>query len=349
MAGGTGGHVFPALAVAAELQQRGHDVEWLGTRRGIEATLVPEAGIPLHIIAIEGLRGKSKVTLLKAPWLLLQAVLQALAVLRRVRPDVVLGLGGFASGPGGVAAKLLGKPLVIHEQNAVAGTTNRILAKIARRIVVAFPQSLPGSTLVGNPVRREISALPPPRERYSRRKGKIHLLVLGGSLGAQAINRMLPEALTAMDADTRPEIWHQTGPAHFDQTRELYSRHTLDAKVEPFIKDMASALGWADLVVARSGALTVSELTAAGVAAVLVPFPYAIDDHQTQNAQWLVQHDAAVLKAQSELTPASVKQLLQALMRDRSRLCDMACRARTLALPEAANQVANICQEVVCG
>jgi len=348
-AGGTGGHVFPALVVADILRSRGHVVEWLGTERGIEASIVPQASIPLHFITIEGLRGKGKVALLKAPWLLFKAITQAMIILRKVQPDLVLGFGGFVSGPGGLSAKLLKIPLVVHEQNAVAGTTNRILSKIAQRVLEAFPGSLPKALLVGNPVRSEIAALPDPKKRYGERKGRINLLILGGSLGALAINQLIPPAVAAINESERPQIWHQTGKAHLEQTTALYCHHQVDAKIEPFISDMTSAFAWADLVVSRAGALTVSEITAAGVAAILIPFPFAIDDHQTKNAQWLAQNDAAIVKSQDELTPELMNKLLCELSSNRERLCELACRARHLAHPESAHSVANICQEIVSG
>ncbi|TQV79512.1 undecaprenyldiphospho-muramoylpentapeptide beta-N-acetylglucosaminyltransferase [Exilibacterium tricleocarpae] len=352
MAGGTGGHVFPALAVAAVLRARGWQVDWLGTRRGIEAQLVPQAGIDLHYIAVAGLRGKGARAWLQAPWRLLRALGQALAIVRRVRPHVVLGLGGFASGPGGVAARLLGKPLVIHEQNAVAGTTNKILARIASRTLQAFPGSLPRGVVTGNPVRGEIAALAPPQQRYDARADNGaggNLLVLGGSLGALAINDLVPAAVNLLAPAARPHIRHQTGARHLQQTKARYRELAVEADIEPFIDDMAAALAWADLVIARAGALTVAELTAAGVAAVLVPFPFAIDDHQTKNAEWLAQQGAAVVKPQHELDASSLSLLLQELTGDRPRLKNMAVRARDLALPEAANQVADVCGEVANG
>ncbi len=348
MAGGTGGHVFPALAVAEVLRARGWRIDWLGTRRGIEARLVPDAHIDLHVIAVEGLRGKGARAWLRAPWLLLRALCQALRVVRRVRPDVVLGLGGFASGPGGVAARLLGKPLVIHEQNAVAGTTNKILARIASSVLQAFPGSLPGAALVGNPVRRDIAALQAPAQRYDARRRERaggNLLVLGGSLGALAINECVPAALQLLPLERRPTVWHQSGARHLQKTQALYAELGVEAEVEAFIDDMAAAFAWADLVVARAGALTVAELSAAGVAAVLVPFPFAIDDHQSKNAAWLAQQGAAVVKQQDELDAPSLAELLRQLTGDRPRLKNMAIRARALALPEAANHVALACQQ----
>lgn len=349
MAGGTGGHVFPALSVAQVLIDRGVDVCWLGTRRGIEAELVPGAQIPLRFIEVEGIRGKGISSLLKAPFLLLKALWQAMGVLKTEKPDVVLGFGGFASGPGGLAAKIQGKPLVIHEQNAVAGTTNKLLSRVASRVLEAFPSGLKNAQQVGNPVREAIKQLSPPEQRYSERKGAINLLVLGGSLGALAINELVPMALALLPADKRPDVWHQSGKAHAEKTAARYVQQQVNARVVPFIEDMAAAYGWADLVICRAGALTVSEVTAAGVASVLVPFPYAIDDHQTKNAEWLVKNDAALIKQQSDLDANTLAQVLDELMKDRGRLLGMAKKARALSLPEAANQVAEICLEVAHG
>ncbi len=349
MAGGTGGHVFPALSVAHALRERGVDVCWLGTRRGIEAELVPQAQIPLHFIDVEGVRGKGTLSLIKAPFLLLLALWQALRVFRHQQPDVVLGFGGFASGPGGVAARLQGKPLVIHEQNAVAGTTNRLLSKFASRVLEAFPTGLKNAQQVGNPVRATIAEMSPPEERYENRSNGLHLLILGGSLGALAINQLLPEALAQLSPEKRPQVWHQAGKAHAQVTSAAYLRHGVEAKVEAFVDDMAKAYAWADLVICRAGALTVSELSAAGVASVLVPYPYAIDDHQTKNGEWLVRHKAALIKQQCDLNAGQLARDLEELMSDRSRLVAMAKNARALSLPEAANQVADICLEVANG
>lgn len=349
MAGGTGGHVFPALAVAAKLIETGAVVEWLGTQRGIEAELVPNAGIKLNVLDIAGLRGKGAKAWLQMPWVLSKAVWQAMQVLRTYKPDVVLGLGGFASGPGGLAARILGKPLVIHEQNAVAGTTNRWLAKLAKRRLEAFPNSLANAEQVGNPVRAEITRLPEPQTRLQEHSGKPRLLVLGGSLGALKLNTLLPEALAGMSLEARPEVRHQTGRKHIDVTLQSYRDQDVEARVEAFIDDMADAYGWADLVVCRAGALTVSEITAAGVAAFFVPFPFAIDDHQSKNAGWLVDNEAAVMKQEQELSVALLQQELQHLLTSPARLRAMAVNARRLALPDAADRVAKICLEVANG
>lgn len=349
MAGGTGGHVYPALALAHELAQRGHAIHWFGTERGIEARLVPAAGYPLHLLDIGGVRGHSLATKLKAPLRIAKAVKQAAKVIRKVDPDVVVGLGGFAAGPGGIAAKLCRKPLVIHEQNAIAGTTNKILARFADRVLTAYPQALPHSCCIGNPVRPDIEALPVPTERFAGRTGRARLLVLGGSLGAVAINEVVPAALSRMPVDQRPQVRHQTGEKHLQSAQEHYNNAAVDAEVVPFIENMADALSWADLVVCRSGALTVAELAATGVGAILVPFPYAIDDHQTANAQFLANAGAAMVKQQRDLNDADLAALLLDLLGDHDQLLNMAEAARKLAAPQAANQFANICLELANG
>lgn len=347
MAGGTGGHVFPALAVAAELRARDHRVEWLGTRAGIEAQLVPAQGLALHCIRIAGVRGKGLAAKLLAPLQILRALWQALAVVRRLRPAVVLGFGGFASGPGGVAARLLGIPLVIHEQNAVAGTTNRLLARVASAAAEAFPGTLRGARYTGNPVRAEISALPAPAQRGVGSRRPLRLLVLGGSLGATAINEQLPAALALLAADQRPQVRHQCGRRHVAATTAAYGAVQVEAHIEPFIEDMADAYRWADFVVCRAGALTVSELTAAGLGAVLIPFPAAIDDHQTANGQWLVDSGAALMIQQRAFSPALLAERLQALSAEPARLLAMAECSRNNARPDAARQVAALCEEMM--
>ena len=351
MAGGTGGHVFPALAAAHSLQQQGIQVEWLGTRRGIEARLVPAANIPIHYITVSGLRGKGIVDILKACYQVVVALWQSLKVLRQVRPVCVLGMGGFASGPGGLAAWLSGKPLVIHEQNAVAGTTNRLLAKLARRVLQGYPLPLGGDKgeHIGNPVRGEIVRLPVPSERGIGSTGNLKLLVLGGSLGAKPINDILPATLAQMDETSRPEVWHQAGRDHDESVRALYQQHDVRARVEAFVDDMASAYAWADIVICRAGALTVAELSAAGTAAVMVPLPYAIDDHQTANARWLSDDRAGILLPQSEMTVKNLSNILQQFHTDRSALLAMASKARAKAKTDAAEQVAATCLEVADG
>jgi len=347
MAGGTGGHVFPALATARVLQRRGYDIVWLGTQQGIEARLVPAAGIPVEWLSVSGLRGKGAATLLAAPFRLLVAINQAMRAIRRHQPRVVLGAGGFASGPGGIAAWLLGRPLVVHEQNAVAGLTNRVLARLARRVLEGFPDSF-GSGVraerVGNPVRPEIVAIAPPERRYAGREGAVRLLVFGGSQGAARLNAVLPAAIGELPAALRPAVLHQTGKHNFEETVQAYRSRGIEADVRPFIDDMASAYGWADLAVCRSGALTVSELAAAGVPAILVPFPAAVDDHQTRNAQYAVQAGAAKLLPEGDLTPISLAALLRALLEaGRPLLLRMAVAARASAIVDADERLADAC------
>ncbi|KEA65384.1 UDP-N-acetylglucosamine--N-acetylmuramyl- (pentapeptide) pyrophosphoryl-undecaprenol N-acetylglucosamine transferase [Marinobacterium lacunae] len=349
MAGGTGGHVFPALATADALRARGVEVEWLGTAAGIEADVVPRAGITLHCIDVRGVRGKGRLKQLLAPFGLLLAIWQAFGVMRHVKPDAVLGMGGFASGPGGLVAWLTGKPLVIHEQNAVAGTTNRILARFAKQILQAFPGAFKGQdkgSVVGNPVRGPILKLAQPEQRYANREGALRLLVVGGSLGAKAINDLVPEALSILPPSERPEVWHQTGKRNIDEVRKRYEAFGVEGRVVPFIEHMDEAYGWADLVLCRAGALTVSEIAIAGVASILVPLPHAIDDHQTANAGFLSESDAGVRVAQKDLDAEKLVQLLKTLG-DRGNLLNMASAARALAEPEASERVAQVCLEVM--
>ncbi|WP_372739324.1 undecaprenyldiphospho-muramoylpentapeptide beta-N-acetylglucosaminyltransferase [Neptunomonas sp.] len=347
MAGGTGGHVFPALATAHCLQEEGVCIHWMGTQIGIESTVVPNADITLHTIDVQGLRGKGRLSLLLAPFKLLKAIWQAVKVVRAVKPDVVLGMGGFASGPGAVAARLLGVPLVIHEQNAVAGMTNRISAKLAQRILVAFPGAF-GSALkveqTGNPVRGAILELPEPQQRYDQRSGAINLLIVGGSLGAKAINELVPQALAQMAVDERPNVWHQAGKQNFEATQQTYNRLNVSARVDAFIEHMDEAYGWADLVICRSGALTVSELAIAGVPALLIPFPFAVDDHQTGNARYLEQAGAAWIIQQADLKSDDLVGILRNKT-DRGLLAGMALKARSVAKPGASKHVAKICLE----
>jgi len=348
MAGGTGGHVFPALAVAQALGARGAAVAWLGTERGLEARLVPAAGLPLHTLPVAGLRGRGVGAWLAAPFRIARAVAAAARLLRSLSPDVVLGMGGYAAGPGGVAAWLLRRPLVIHEQNAIPGLTNRLLAPLARRVLAAFPGAFPEGpkvTVTGNPVRAEIAALPAPAARWAGRTGPTRLLVLGGSQGARALNEALPAALARLPAAARPAVRHQAGPAHAEAVRAAYARVGVAAEVLPFIEDMAAAYAWADLVVARAGALTVAELAAAGVGALLVPYPHAVDDHQRANARWLERAGAAEIVTEP-LEPAALAARLAALLAGREALLRRAEAARRAALPDAAERVAAVCLEV---
>jgi UDP-N-acetylglucosamine--N-acetylmuramyl-(pentapeptide) pyrophosphoryl-undecaprenol N-acetylglucosamine transferase len=353
MAGGTGGHVFPALAAARVLRERGYEPLWLGTQRGMEAKLVPQHQIPIEWITISGLRGKGVATVLLAPFKLLRAVWQSLLVMRRVRPSVVLGAGGFVSGPGGLAAWLSRRPLVIHEQNAIAGMTNRWLSRFARRVLEAFPNSFPArvkAECVGNPVRREIAALAAPEKRYADRKGALRVLVIGGSQGAARLNAVVPAAIAEIDVAMRPLVIHQAGERHIAQARELYAKYNVQADVRAFIDDMAEMYAWADLIVCRAGALTVSEIAAAGLPAIFVPFAAAVDDHQTRNAMFLVDAHAAVLIPESDLTPVRLSDELQTLLNaGRSRLADMATQARSLAKIDADVRLADACVAVAGG
>ena len=346
MAGGTGGHIFPGLAVAECLRARGVPVAWLGAVGGMETTVVPAQRIALHLVPVGGLRGKGLKTRLLAPWMVLRALFASLAVLRRVKPRSVLSMGGYVAGPGGVAAWLLRRPLLVHEQNAVAGFTNRKLARLARGVLVGFAGALPRSTWVGNPVRAAIGALPSPGERLTAHQDPPRLLVLGGSLGARALNRVLPQALARMDSAHRPQVIHQCGSRGLDEARQAYADAGVRADVVAFIDDMAGTYGWADLAVCRAGALTVAELAAAGLGALLVPFPHAVDDHQTRNAEVLVARGAAELIQESELNAEILQQRLTALLGDRRGLLAMAQAARALAKPDAASVIADACTEV---
>lgn len=346
MAGGTGGHIFPGLAVADVLRAQGVPVAWLGATGGMETQVVPAHGIELHEVSVGGLRGKGWKARLGAPLMLARALVSSLAVLRRLRPRSVLSMGGYVAGPGGVAARFSATPLLVHEQNSVAGYTNRKLAGWARRVLVGFDGALPGAQWVGNPVRAAIAALPVPAERFAKRSGRARLLVLGGSLGARALNLALPKALAQLPPQARPEVLHQCGKRGLDEARKAYAAAGVEAEVVPFIDDMAARYGWADLAVCRAGALTLAELTAAGLGAVLVPFPHAVDDHQTRNAEALVAVGAAELMKESDLDVQQLAQRLEALLGDRERLQAMAEAARTLAKPDAADVIARACLEV---
>jgi len=346
MAGGTGGHVFPALAVAETLRAQGARVFWIGTHRGMESRLVPDHGFEMEWVGIEGVRGKSLGQMLRAPFRLTSALLQARRILKRREADLVLGMGGFVSGPGGLAARALGLPLVIHEQNFVPGMTNQWLAPVANRVFEAFPGSFAvgrRAIATGNPVRRSILDLPEPRARFAAREGAPRLLILGGSLGAKALNETVPLAVAGLAAGMRPEIRHQAGERTLETAREAYRSAGVEADVVPFIRDMAEAYAWADLVVCRSGALTVSELAAAGVPSVLVPYPFAVDDHQVGNARYLADAGAARLIIQRDLTAAGLTAQLAELLGDRSLLLGMAETARRLAQPDAAERIAATC------
>ncbi|WP_345780289.1 undecaprenyldiphospho-muramoylpentapeptide beta-N-acetylglucosaminyltransferase [Thermomonas sp.] len=338
MAGGTGGHIFPGLAVAQALRDAGARVRWLGADGGMETRLVPQQGIAIDTIAVKGVRGKGLLTLLGAPLRVLQAVRAAAAVLRRERPDAAISFGGYAAGPGGIAARLAGIPLLVHEQNRAAGMTNKVLAKLARKVLVGFPQTFAKETLVGNPVRAQIAQVPPPEARGFDHGGPLRLLVLGGSQGARALNAAVPAAVAALGLPV--DVLHQAGEKLLDEARAAYAKAGVQARVEPFIADMAAAYGWADLVVCRAGALTLAELCAVGVGGVLVPFPQAVDDHQTRNAQYLVERGAALLLPQSDDLASRLGEVLKTLATDPGRRVGMARAARALARPDAARDVA---------
>ncbi len=347
MAGGTGGHVFPALALARLLRDASHEVVWLGTHKGIEARVVPADNIPIEWLSMSGLRGKGALTVALAPFKLVQSIWQALGVMRRRRPALVVGFGGFVTGPGGVAAWLTRRPLVIHEQNAIAGYSNRVLSHLARRVLSAFPKSFPPRVkdeVVGNPIRAEIVAQDPPPVRFARREGAIRVLVVGGSLGASRLNAVVPFAVAQLAKEGMTlHVRHQAGERGIDAARAAYATARVTGDVTPFIDDMARAYADADLVICRSGALTVSELAAIGVASVLVPFPAAVDDHQTYNAQFLVREGAAVLIADRDLTADRLSATLRELCAGRGKLLAMAERARLVARPRAAEDLAAAC------
>lgn len=348
MAGGTGGHVFPGLAVANYLKSAGWNVVWLGTQSGMEAKLVPQYGFEIKTIDFSGLRGKRAMTWLTLPFRLLRAFLQSIKVIREVQPNVVLGMGGYPAFPGGMMASLMNKSLLIHEQNSVPGLTNKVLARLADKVLLGFPGVIQNHNnnviYAGNPVREEISQLDSPEERFQGRQGKLKLLVIGGSLGAQILNTVVPKALKLLPEHSRPSVLHQAGAKHLDTLKRNYSEVKVDAELVDFIDDMATCYADCDLVICRAGALTVSELTAAGVASVLVPYPYAVDDHQTINAAFLSNQEAAVLLPQNELTPKKLEEIL--LENTREKLLGMAIAARALAKPDATRLVAQTCIEI---
>ncbi|WP_258192677.1 undecaprenyldiphospho-muramoylpentapeptide beta-N-acetylglucosaminyltransferase [Nitrosospira sp. Nsp2] len=348
MAGGTGGHVFPGLAVADYMKSAGWRVVWLGTEGGMETTLAPRQGYDLETIRFSGLRGKSIRNWFLLPLRLLLALWQSARVILRVRPDVVLGMGGYPAFPGGMMASLLAKPLLIHEQNSIPGLANRILANVADKVLLGFPGVIKSGAKVifsGNPVRHEISQLRSPAERYAARSGRLKLLVIGGSLGAQALNTILPQALNRIPQASRPSVTHQAGNRHLEALKKNYAEAGVEGELVTFIDNMAARYAECDLVICRAGALTVAELSAAGVASILVPFPYAVDDHQTCNAKFLSDRNAAVLMPQNELTPQVLAELLMGLSRE--SLMEMAINARELAKPEATRVVADECMKMI--
>ncbi|MEE8321496.1 MAG: undecaprenyldiphospho-muramoylpentapeptide beta-N-acetylglucosaminyltransferase [Gammaproteobacteria bacterium] len=349
MAGGTGGHIYPALAVADYLRQKGVPLFWLGTAKGLESRVVPQNGYQLLTINISGLRGKGILKWMMAPVILGLALFQSLLILFKRRPSVVLGMGGFVSGPGGLAAWLMRVPLYIHEQNAVAGLTNRMLAPMADIVMEAFPgafKALPNVKVTGNPVRPGLFEIISPEQRLrDREKNNLRLLVLGGSQGALVLNRIIPEVIGSVGNDFQIEVWHQSGDRHFESTVTRYQTLCIQGKIVPFIEDMTEAYAWADIVICRAGALTVAELAAVGVASVLVPYPYAVDDHQTANALYLSDNDGAILIAESDLTCDILARTLSELINSHTKLIEMAKKARLLAQPLATKTVAEMCLE----
>lgn len=342
MAGGTGGHIFPGLAVAEEARAAGWQVVWMGARGGMEERLVPRHGIPTAWIRARAARGKGLVHKLLLPLNLLYSFWESARHIRSLRPDVVLGMGGYVAFPGGMMASLLGRPLALHEQNAVAGLANRVLAGVADKVMVAFPDALKKAQWTGNPVRREIAAVPHPDERFAARPGPLRLLVVGGSLGAQALNEAVPRALALLPG--RPQVVHQSGEKHLEALRAHYAAAHVEGELVAFVDDMARRYAEADLVICRAGAVTIAELSAAGMASVLVPFPHAVDDHQTANARFLAERGAAILLPQRELTPQRLAEIIAGL--DRDALLAMARKARALGKPDAAQAVARECMEM---
>jgi UDP-N-acetylglucosamine--N-acetylmuramyl-(pentapeptide) pyrophosphoryl-undecaprenol N-acetylglucosamine transferase len=359
MAAGTGGHVYPGLSIAGELAAQGWRIVWLGTPDGIENTLVAKAGYPLERIAFSGLRGKGLLRWLLLPLNLLRAFWQCWRVMLRVKPDVALGMGGYVTFPGGMMAVLYGAPLVIHESNAVSGLANRVLAVIADRVLVGFPNAYdkpirnalpkllpkPGNAQwLGNPVRAEIAAVPVPAQRYAGRSGPLRVLVVGGSLGAQGMNKLVVEALAAMAASERPEVVHQSGAKLFDELKALYAATGVTADVLPYLDDMAARYTWCDVIVCRAGAMTVAEVAAAGVAAIFIPLPYAVEDEQSHNAAFLADQGAARIAQQKDTSPQQLADLLRSLTRE--ALQAMAEKARALGKPHATMQCAAECSGV---
>jgi UDP-N-acetylglucosamine--N-acetylmuramyl-(pentapeptide) pyrophosphoryl-undecaprenol N-acetylglucosamine transferase len=345
MAGGTGGHVYPAMAVADHLMAQGWKIVWLCTQGGMENRLIEGKGYDKAMISMQGVRGKGLIGWLLLPVKLVKAFSQSIKALKQHQPNVVLGMGGFAAFPGGLMAKALGKPLVIHEQNSVAGLTNKVLAKFATRVLAAFPAAFGDkATLVGNPVRSDIAHLPAPEQRFAGREDALRLLVVGGSLGAATLNKLIPQALAALPAEKRPQVVHQAGVKHIDVLKRNYEKAGVAVDARAFIDDMASMYAWADFVICRSGALTVAEVSVVGLGALMVPFPFAVDDHQTFNAAYLVEHGAAIRLQENFVTVAGLTEILSEL--NREQCMEMAKNARALGRPEATANVAAICKEV---
>jgi UDP-N-acetylglucosamine--N-acetylmuramyl-(pentapeptide) pyrophosphoryl-undecaprenol N-acetylglucosamine transferase len=351
MAGGTGGHVYPALAIAEHLREQGVKLFWLGTKTGLESHVAPENGFAFFTIDVSGLRGKNFSRWLLAPFTLIRALIQSLKVIINIRPSAVIGLGGFVSGPGGLAAWLLRKPLFIHEQNSIAGLTNRLLAPFAQIVMQGFPDSLQGKKVVttGNPVRNDILIhATSPVDRINSREGQaLNLLVLGGSLGARALNEIMPDVMSNLPDDVKIDLWHQTGKAHFDSTLSLYkqSPYGVDGKIVAYIDTMSEAYLWADIILCRAGALTISEISIMGLASILVPYPYAVDDHQTSNARYLSDAGAAILIPQEQLKRSSIVEILSRFYRERESLKTMAMAALNKSMPDATRLIGNLCME----
>ena len=342
MAGGTGGHIFPGLAVAEQMRAAGWDVVWMGARGGMEERLVPKHGYRAAWIRAKAARGKGIVQKLLLPANLLYSFWESARHIRKLRPNVVLGLGGYVAFPGGMMASLWNRPLALHEQNAIPGLANKVLAQISDKVMAGFPQALKGAEWTGNPVRAEIAAIPSPEVRFAGRQGPLKILVVGGSLGAQALNEAMPKALALLD--NRPTVVHQSGEKHLDALRKHYQEAGVQGELVAFIDDMARRYAEADLVICRAGAVTIAELSAGGMASLLVPFPHAVDDHQTANGKFLAERGAALLLQQRDLTPQTLAQLIQGL--DRGRLLDMAQKARALGKPDAARVVAERCMSI---
>ena len=345
MAGGTGGHIYPGLAVAEHLRAKGWQVIWMGVPGSMESQVVPKYGYPMVWVDFSGVRGKGLLRKLMLPLTMLLAMWQSFVAILEYRPDVVLGMGGYVTVPGGLIAVLLRRPLVIHEQNSVAGLSNHLLSRFAKRVLCGFPEGLPNAEWCGNPVRESIIALPEPGQRYSKRSGKLHVLVIGGSLGAKAINECMPRVLAMLPEEKRPEVLHQTGNRHFEAVRRDYQHAGVEpAAIMPFLDNIAFFYDQADLVICRAGALTIAELAAAGLASILIPFPFAVDDHQTYNARFLSERGAAVLLPSKDLTSHRLAQLIGDMTRERA--LEMANAARAAAMPDAARRVAEVCMEL---
>lgn len=363
MAGGTGGHIFPALAVAEQLRERGAEIHWLGTQLGMEFTLIPKHNISLHLVAVKGFRGKGLLKKMLSPFLLIKAIIEAIFIIRKVAPDAVIGFGGYVAAPGGIAAFILGKALIIHEQNSVAGSTNKLLSLFATKKLEAFEGSLKGATLVGNPVRKSVVDLfddadnktggashklnglvDLPDNSHSQQTQNI--LIMGGSLGALAINNVLPHAINRLPKEVTVNIWHQTGKGKLQQVSKAYKDLKIDARVDEFIEDVTTAYRWADLIICRAGALTVSEVAIAAVPTIFIPYPYAIDNHQYLNAQWLVKNNAAKMIEQNKLDALSLSTMLTSLLNDKEQMHNYSKALKNLSIPDSALKVASICEEI---